>query len=273
VPELPEVETVVRMIRPRLVGRTIAEAHFTVPRQLKPQSGSAIARAIRGQTVREVHRRAKFILVELTGGTLLLHLGMTGRLYLRSTSESGDIHERASFALDHGKDILAFHDPRTFGKIRYFPAGSEIKPLRNIGWEPLETTVSVEELRTALSRRSIAIKPLLLNQSLWAGIGNIYASEILWESKIDPRKPANRLTGPELRRLIESVPKVLNRALEKGGTTIRDFMSPEGQSGEYQKEFRVYGRDDEPCLRCRKPVFKIVQAQRSTYFCRACQKK
>jgi formamidopyrimidine-DNA glycosylase len=273
VPELPEVETVVRVIRPRLIGHAIAESHLSIPRQSKPQTGRAISHAINGQSIREVRRRAKFILIELDNGTLLIHLGMTGRLYVRPTNEVEDTHERARFVLDGGRETLAFHDPRTFGRIRFFPAGTEITPIRNAGWEPLSETVTVEQLKAVLERRSIAIKPLLLNQSIWAGIGNIYASEILWESKIDPRKSASTLTRAEIERLNTAVPGVLRRALDKGGSTLRDFMSPEGKSGEYQKEFRVYGREGEPCLRCGKLIVRMVQAQRSTYFCKSCQKK
>lgn len=272
-PELPEVETVVRQIRPRLIHRTIHSARFSVPRQLAPQTPRAIAAAVRGKRVADVRRRGKYILIELSGGTLLVHLRMTGRLYVRAARKTPLPYERAWFDLDDGKETLSFRDPRTLGAIRYFPDGKIIEPLAKLGWEPLEDDVAVEEIKTAFARRSIAVKPLLLDQTVWAGIGNIYASEALWVAGIDPRISCSRLTGGQIERLRDAIPAVLRRALDQGGSTLRDFASPDGQAGSYQREFRVYDREGEPCLRCGKAIQRIVQAQRSTYFCTHCQKR
>ncbi len=271
-PELPEVETVVREIRPRIVGRVIHSARFVVPRQLQPQTPQQLARALKGQEVVSVKRRGKFILIELERGTLLLHLRMTGRLHVRSVQEKLD-HETAWFTLDNGSDVLAFCDPRTLGTIRYFQHGNIIEPLTDLGWEPLADTVTPEMLKEKLARRSMPIKPVLLDQRVWAGIGNIYASKALYEARIHPAKPANKLTHKQREDLIESVTRVLARALNKGGSTLRDFMSPEGIAGAYQKEFRVYDKENQPCPRCKTPIKRITQAQRSTYFCPKCQKK
>jgi formamidopyrimidine-DNA glycosylase len=270
-PELPEVETVVRIIRPKLVGRTLISAHFDIPRQLQPQTPRQLTSALRNQTVQAVRRRGKYIRIELEHGTLLVHLRMTGKLYVR-TAEQENTHERARWGLDGGTEWLVFHDPRTLGTLRYYPAGAEIPELAALGWEPLEDEIDPREARERLAGRSMAIKPVLLDQSLWAGIGNIYASEALWEAKINPRKPACELTMPEVKRLIGAVKQILWRALERGGSTLRNFADPEGKQGTYQKEFRVYGRDDDPCPRCGKPLARFVQAQRSTYWCKSCQK-
>jgi formamidopyrimidine-DNA glycosylase len=272
VPELPEVETVVRLIRPRLVGRTIRDATFTIPRQLQPQTAREILRAVKGHSVKDVRRRGKYILIELDNGTLLVHLRMTGKLYVRSATLDGGQHERALFVLDDGREKLVLHDPRTLGTIRFYPAGTAIPALEGLGKEPLEEQEDIGVMLEKLQRRSMAIKPLLLNQSLFAGVGNIYASEALWVAKIDPRRPANELTRAELKRLTAAVRKVLLRAIEKGGSTLRNFADPEGRAGSYQKEFSVYGREGEPCLHCGKPVERMVQAQRATYFCKGCQK-
>jgi formamidopyrimidine-DNA glycosylase len=272
VPELPEVETVVRLIRSRLVGHRIIGAAFHIPRQLHPQSAREVLRGVKGQKIRDVKRRGKHILIELDSGTLLVHLRMTGRLYVRAANLALEPHERALFALDTGK-VLVLRDPRTLGTIRFFPTGTEILPLKDIGIEPLDESADLEEVYAKIKRRTIAIKPLLLNQSLFAGIGNIYASEALWEAGIDPRKPANRLTHSQLEKLTAAVRRVLLKAIERGGSTLRNFADPEGRAGSYQKEFSVYGRDTQPCLRCGKPIEKIVQAQRSTYFCKGCQKR
>jgi len=272
VPELPEVETVVRIIRPHLVGRTITAARFSIPRQLHPQTPRELLRAVKGRVIRSVTRRGKYILIELDNGTLLVHLRMTGRLYVRPSSIPPDPHERASFSLDHSGDVLALRDPRTLGTIRFFPAQAVIEPLAAIGVEPLEDTTDFDALFDRVTRHTIAIKPLLLNQTLFAGIGNIYASEALWQAGIDPRKPAGRLTRPQFRKLADSIRKVLLRAIERGGSTLKDFADPEGRAGSYQKEFVVYGHEGEACSRCGIPIVKIVQAQRSTYFCKGCQK-
>lgn len=272
-PELPEVETVVRQIRPQVIGRTIRSARFAVPRQLAPQTRRGVSRALLRKVVKEVKRCGKYIVVELSNGTLLIHLGMTGRLYVRPAHKSPLPYERAWFELDEGQEVLAFRDPRTLGTVRFFPEGDRITPLEKLGWEPLEDAVMTEEIRATLSRRKIAVKPLLLDQTVWAGIGNIYASEALWVAGIDPRASSARLTRVQISRLKDAIPEVLRRALGMGGSTLRDFAGPDGQPGSYQREFRVYGREGEPCLRCGKPIRRIVQAQRSTYFCSGCQKK
>jgi formamidopyrimidine-DNA glycosylase len=271
VPELPEVETVVRVIRPLLKNRRIVRARFSVPRQLLPQTPAQLSRTLRGQSVADVRRRAKFILIQLDRGTLLVHLRMTGRLYVRSISAAPSGHERAWLELEGG-DVLVFHDPRTLGTIRYFPSHLAMTPLAKLGIEPLEQSYTPDEARALLKRRATPIKPVLLDQKLWAGIGNIYASEILWEASIRPQKRANALSVSEIRRLQLAIPKVLKRALERGGSTLRNFASPDGIPGAYQREFRVYDRADEPCLRCQTPIRRIVQAQRSTYYCSRCQK-
>jgi formamidopyrimidine-DNA glycosylase len=271
-PELPEVETVVRGIRPHLVGRTILHARFAVPRQLLPQTPRSLARVLKGQRIESVRRRGKFILIETGRGTFLVHLRMTGRLYLRAANAPMLTHERAWLELDDGR-LLVFHDPRTLGTLRYFPAGATITPLANMGTEPLDDEMDLDALHAKLRRRQIAIKPLLLNQSLWAGIGNIYASEALWEAGIDPRKLSARLTRKDLERLHQAVVDVLTRAVTFGGTTISDFAAPDGTSGRYYSELNVYDREAQPCPRCGRTVQRIVQAQRSTYFCASCQKR
>lgn len=271
-PELPEVETVVRVIRPRLVGRRILRTRFRIPRQLAPQTPRDLARALRGSLIRDVTRRGKFIVIETDTGTLLVHLRMTGRLYVRNGREPGSTYERALFYLEGQNGTLVLHDPRTLGTVRFFPTGAPLTPLADMGWEPLRKRVRVEALRELLARRNVAIKLLLLDQRLWAGIGNIYASEILWDAGIDPRRAAASLKQPELARLIASVPKILKRALRRGGTTLRNFASPDGIPGAYQEEFRVYGCEGEPCPSCQRPIVRIVQAQRSTYYCKYCQK-
>ena len=271
-PELPEVETVVRVIRPKLKGRKIVDAKFSVPRQLLPQTGRQVRRAIRNQLIANVSRRGKYILIGLSDGTLVIHLRMTGRLYVRPTAVESEPHERAWFTLDNGM-TLVFRDARTLGTISFVSGKEKQALLEKLGWEPLGDSIPPELVREKLRAHRIAIKPLLLDQRLWAGIGNIYASEILWEAAINPLKPASRLTKVEIGRMMRAIPMVLRRAVEKGGSSIRDFMGAEGEVGAYQKQFRVYERAGENCFRCRGEIVRAVQAQRSTYYCRKCQKK
>lgn len=271
-PELPEVETVVRVIRPKLRGHVISDAIFSVPRQIVLKTPRQVRQAIRNQRIRDVRRRGKHILIELERGTLVFHLGMTGTMYVRPVDKECYTHERAKVRLDNRNDLV-LRDPRTFGKISYWPPDELNMVLDKLGWEPLTDGVSVKELREKLASRRIGIKVVLLNQSVWAGIGNIYASEILWEAQIHPLKPAYRLSRAECERVISTVPKVLQRALGKGGSTLRDFMSPDGEAGAYQKQFRVYDRVGQPCPRCGEEIVRVVQAQRSTYYCRGCQKR
>ena len=269
-PELPEVETVVRVIRPKLRGRTIVDATFSVPRQLLPQTGLQIRRAIKRQVIRDVRRRGKYILIELERGLLVVHLRMTGRLYVRAVSGETHLHERAWFELDNDH-TLVLRDARTLGTISFVKEVATIE--KKLGWEPLLNGYATDEVREKLKARKMAIKPVLLDQKLWAGIGNIYASEILWEAGISPLKSAAKLTRAEIERVVKAVPTVLRRAVEKGGSTIRDFMGPEGEAGAYQRQFRVYDRAGLECRRCRGEIVRIVQAQRATYYCRGCQKK
>ncbi len=272
-PELPEVETVVRELRPAVVGRVLRGAWATIPRQLGTMTAQELNRVVKDQNIVSVTRRGKYILLTLERGLLLVHLRMTGRLYVAATEESPHEHLRAGFALDDRTESLYFRDVRTLGTIRYHRSASGVKELRRLGWEPLEERITGSELKAALTTRTQAIKVVLLDQSLWAGIGNIYASEVCWVSGIDPRKSAKLLSVRQCERLCEAVPEVLRTALTKGGSTLRDFMSPDGKYGAYAKEFRVYDREDEECLRCGKRIKKIVQAQRSTYYCPGCQKK
>ncbi len=272
-PELPEVETAVRELRPAIVGRVLRGAWANIPRQLGTMTAKELDRAVKGQRVMSIRRRGKYIVLVLERGILLVHLRMTGRLFVGPTDKKPSAHLHAGFKLDDGSESLYFRDVRTLGTLRYHANEADVKELAALGWEPLEAKVDAIMLKPELSNRKQAIKVVLLDQSLWAGIGNIYASEACWVAGIDPRKSAKLLTLSQCEKICSAVPEVLQTALNRGGSTLRDFMSPEGNYGSYQKEFRVYDREGEECLRCGGKILKIVQAQRSTYFCAGCQKK
>ena len=263
-PELPEVETVVRSIAP-LVGRRIVSAEFRCRRVLRGDDPGAIAARIRGRRIAGVRRYGKFILMSLEGGGyLVIHLGMTGRLLLGGPEGK---HTHAVLALDRG--VLLYEDSRQFGCIQF----SEEFPQRvaKLGPEPLE--VPFENFAAALQRRKTRIKALLLNQGFLRGLGNIYADEALFRAGIHPLGVAARLRRDRARRLHEAIIAVLTEAIAAGGSSISDYVDAQGRKGFFQFSHRVYQRTGEPCLVCGTPIRRVLVAQRSSHFCPKCQKR
>jgi formamidopyrimidine-DNA glycosylase len=264
VPELPEVETVVRSIAP-LVGRRIVSAEFRCRRVLRGGDPRAMAARIRGRRIAGVRRYGKFILLSLDGGGyLVVHLGMTGRLLLGGPAGK---HTHAVLTLDRG--VLLYDDSRQFGCIQF----SEEFPERvaKLGPEPLE--VPFQDFAAALKRRKTRIKALLLNQSFLRGLGNIYADEALFRAGIHPLAAAARLRSDRARRLHEAIIAVLTEAIAAGGSSISDYVDAQGRKGFFQLSHRVYRRTGEPCLVCGTPIRRVLVAQRSSHFCPQCQKR
>jgi formamidopyrimidine-DNA glycosylase len=264
VPELPEVETVVRSMAP-LVGRRIVSAEFRCRRVLRGGDPRAMAARIQGRGVAGVRRYGKFILVSLEGGGyLVIHLGMTGRLLLGGPAGK---HTHAVLTLDRG--VLLYDDSRQFGCIQF----SEEFPERvaKLGPEPLE--VPFEDFAAALKRRKTRIKALLLNQSFLRGLGNIYADEALFRAGIHPLVVAARLRRDRARRLYEAIIAVLTEAIAAGGSSISDYVDAQGRRGFFQFSHRVYQRTGEPCLVCGTSIRRVLVAQRSSHFCPQCQKR
>ncbi len=269
-PELPEVETVVQGIREDLAGRTFVSAMIYWPNTAPDLPSHHFNDRLQGQTVQAVRRRAKYILIELTTDVLIIHLRMTGRLYVTKPTADPDKpqHLRAEFGMDNGL-ALRFYDMRKFGKIYLVTDVQQITG--GLGPEPLEDAFTTGEFRERLRNRSRAIKPLLLDQSFVAGVGNIYADESLWMSQIDPRRKADTLDDNEIESLYENIRTVLAAAIEHEGSSFSWYLKPDGSKGEHQNHFRVYDREDEPCQRCGDPIMKIRVAQRGTHFCATCQ--
>ncbi len=261
-PELPEVETVVRSVAAHLAGRRIVSARFT-SRFVTPGNRARLTQRLAGRRIESVTRRGKFILIALDRGTLTVHLGMTGKLLLEG--EAGE-HTHGVFTLDDG--LLLYHDPRQFGRIEF----SEGPPPRvaKLGPEPLE--ISFEEFRTRL-RRKARIKALLLNQSFLAGLGNIYADESLFAAGIHPLAIAARLNTARAEKLYNAIRGILTHAIQLGGSSISDYVNARGERGWFQMEHRVYGREGQPCANCGRPIRKILVAQRGTHYCPHCQRK
>jgi formamidopyrimidine-DNA glycosylase len=254
-PELPEVETVVRTLAPRVVGRHIVELRV-LSRRVVPRP---ISRAV-GGTIRAVRRLGKHILFELDRGILDIHLGMTGALV--AGGEPGP-HTRAWLRLDRGR--LIYHDPRMFGRIRF-----RMEPPAGLGPDALE--IGAGEFAERLAARRGRVKPLLLDQRFLGGVGNIYADEALFGARIHPRARAGRLGPRRARRLHAALVAVLEEAIARGGTSISDYVDGEGHPGGFQQRLQVYGREGLPCVACGTPIRRVVLAGRGTHYCPRCQR-
>ena len=280
-PELPEVETVVRDLRPHLVGATIVGARTSWARTLRTHDPLAFADAVAGRTVESVERRAKQLVIGLSGdAALTIHLKMTGQLFVVPADAPDDPYVRLVLELADGRE-LRFRDIRKFGKVGLYgrdPVSGELVAevggaavFAAIGPEPLADEFTVREFRRRLRRRKGRLKPLLLDQSFVAGIGNIYADESLWRSRLHPLRSASSLRPPDERRLYEAVRAVLSEAIERRGSSIDDYTAPDGD-GSMQERLDVYQRTGEACRRCGRPVRRVVVGARSTHFCSWCQR-
>lgn len=253
------METVVRSLAPHLPGRRILSASFT-SRFVTPGNRRDLARRLAGRTILGIQRRGKFIVMALDGGTLTVHLGMTGKLLLEGTK---DVHTHGTLVLDQG--VLMYHDPRQFGRIQWNA------DLERLGPEPLE--IGLEHFVERLRRRKARVKTLLLNQRFLAGLGNIYVDESLAIAGIHPLAIASRLSARKAAALHQAMREVLTLAIEHGGSSISDYVDANGNRGWFQTLHRVYGREGEPCLACGTPIRKIIVAQRGTHYCPRCQRR
>jgi formamidopyrimidine-DNA glycosylase len=274
VPELPEVETVRVALEPVLVGSRIERAAIVDPRLTRPFDPKTVAAELIGLTVRDVSRRGKYLSVMFVGGrVLLVHLRMTGsfRVATRGVLPS-DLHRRAVISMDNGSDV-AYRDVRRFGTWELFEPGEVEGYLdERLGPEPFEAVVSGRWLIARLAGRTAAVKAVLLDQRLLAGLGNIYADEALWRARIHPLRQASSLDRAEATRVVRSVRAVLRLGIERQGATLRDYAAPDGGEGAMQDEFRVYGRCGETCDRCGHVLARAVVAGRGTTFCPHCQR-
>ncbi|MGH9626851.1 MAG: bifunctional DNA-formamidopyrimidine glycosylase/DNA-(apurinic or apyrimidinic site) lyase [Bryobacteraceae bacterium] len=261
-PELPEVETIVRGIAPRLAGRRILSAEFLSPLVLR-HCADPDPELLRSRIIRTIERRGKFIVMELDRGSLVIHLGMTGRLLFDTPRTP---YTRAVFTLEDGS--LVYEDIRQFGSIEW----SSAVPSRvgRLGPEPFE--ISPEDFSSAMRRRKAPVKAVLLNQSVIRGMGNIYTDEALFRAQINPRARANRLSRTRAFRLHASVIEVLLDAIEHRGSSVSDYVDAAGLEGGFQLRHQVYGREGEPCPRCKTAIRRIVVAQRGTHYCPKCQR-
>ncbi len=280
-PELPEVETLVRRLREPLVGRTIINVTVKWSRTIGRPAPKEFVRRVRGSTITAITRRAKYLVFELVGAGLapvpkrgqaqglplhflLIHLKMSGKLSVVDAAAPIEKHDRVIFELDNGQQ-LRFNDIRKFGRMHLVPEIDHITGAH--GPEPLDRAFTLSKFREMIKARSGAIKPLLLNQQFLSGVGNIYADESLWYAKIHPLRKADSLKDTEIAALYRSIRRVLKQAIHDQGTDAGDGVI----EGDYRP--RVYGREDRPCYRCHQPIHKMVVGQRGTHYCAYCQRK
>jgi formamidopyrimidine-DNA glycosylase len=259
VPELPEVENVVRGLRRAVLGLRIESAKSLSRLVMK----RADEKHLTGRTIRAIDRIGKHILIQLDDGVLEIHLGMTGKLLVDGEQSA---HARVLFVLDGRR--LIYDDVRQFGHVRWSPGLRD----RVSALGPDAMSVSLEQFSQALWTRRGRIKPLLLNQTFIAGVGNIYADEVLFRARLHPKAIAARIKGERAKKLYQAITEVLTLAIEKGGSSISDYVDAEGRAGSFQLLHRVYGREGEPCEDCGTPIRRIVLGQRSAHFCPRCQK-
>jgi formamidopyrimidine-DNA glycosylase len=269
VPELPEVEVTRRGIAPQVAGRRISAVVVREPR-LRWRVSDEVRR-LAGRTVRAVDRRAKYLLLDCGDGHLILHLGMSGSLRLLPPDAAPEKHDHFDLVL--GDRMLRLRDPRRFGAVLWTAADPATHPLlRHLGVEPLSRALDGRRLHALTRGHRAAIKLFIMDSRRVVGVGNIYASESLFRAGIDPRTPARRLTPERCALLTHAIKHTLRAAIRAGGSSLRDFVGSDGVYGCFQQRTRVYDRAGEPCRDCGAPVRRIVQGQRSTYYCPRCQR-
>ncbi len=267
-PELPEVETVRRQLASALVKRKITRVECARPSYFFVTPPRRLRQVLEGKTVRALERHGKALIAHLDDESkLLLHLGMTGQLVARALPNDGHVH----LVLYLGsKTVVSFRDVRKFGKVEWIGPDKSSSRLDKLGPDAL--SIESDVLTRSLRGRKIAIKAALLNQEILAGVGNIYADEALFNAGIRPGRAAGRLSKKEIDRLTVEIRSLLLRAVESGGSTINDYLKPDGELGGFQDFHRVYGKGNEPCVVCSQPIIRVVIGGRSTHFCRKCQR-
>jgi formamidopyrimidine-DNA glycosylase len=269
VPELPEVEVTRRGIAPQVAGRRISAVVVREPR-LRWRVTDEVRR-LAGRTVHAVDRRAKYLLLDCGDGHLILHLGMSGSLRLLPSDAAPEKHDHFDLVL--GDRMLRLRDPRRFGAVLWTATDLAGHPLlRHLGVEPLSRALDGRRLHSLTRGRRTAIKLVIMDSRRLVGVGNIYPSESLFRAGIDPRKPAQRLSLEQCARLSRAIKQTLRAAIRAGGSSLRDFVGSDGVYGCFQQRTRVYDRAGQPCRDCAAPVRRIVQGQRSTYYCPRCQR-
>lgn len=269
-PELPEVETVVRALKPQVLGRRIIAVRLNWPRHVDRPDLPEFRARISGLQILDVYRRAKFIVLTLDQGeNLIIHLRMSGHLAVVDPSISADKHTHTVFKLDNGQE-LRFRDTRKFGRVYLVSDTNEV--LGDLGPEPLDPSFTAESLKQLIEGRKRTLKPFLLDQRVLAGIGNIYADEALFYAAILPARRSDTLSAVEIETLYEGIQHVLNLGILREGASISSYIKPDGEMGDMQNEVKVFRRTGQSCYRCGDQIERMVLGGRSTHYCPGCQK-
>ncbi|HAI59026.1 MAG TPA: DNA-formamidopyrimidine glycosylase [Xanthomonadaceae bacterium] len=269
-PELPEVETTRRGLAPHLEGRRVTTVTLRRP-DLRWPIPEAVCVRLPGQRIEAVERRAKYLLLRTAAGSAVWHLGMSGVMRVLPADTPVAVHDHVEVGLDDGR-LLRFTDPRRFGSLLWQPVGETHALLAGLGPEPLSDAFTGDTLFAASRGRKAAVKPFLMDQAVVVGVGNIYAAEALFEAGIRPTTPAGRVTRERYQRLAAAVKRILGCAIERGGTTLRDFLNPDGLPGYFEQELFVYGREGEACRVCASALKSLRLGQRATVWCPRCQR-
>jgi formamidopyrimidine-DNA glycosylase len=272
-PELPEVETIRRGLERVLIGKVIDRIKVRETRMRQPVDAQKLRRWIAGQSVRALHRRAKYLLCAMGNGAhLAIHLGMSGRLLLCANTLPLEKHDHVRFIFNNGRE-LRFHDPRRFGLVDAIPPGEmeAFSHFQRLGIEPLSPQCTPEYLAARAQGLSRPIKNFLMDAAVIVGVGNIYANESLFRAGIHPEKPSGKLRPEQWQRLVKAVRETLELAIATGGTTLNDFYDSDGSMGYFQQHLMVYSREGESCHVCGKKIRRLVQVGRSSFYCPRCQ--
>ena len=270
-PELPEVEITLRGLAPHLEGQSVTAVVIRHP-QLRWPIPQNLPKLLRGKTIRALRRRAKYLLIEFDHGTLILHLGMSGSLCILPAKTPAEKHDHFDLVLASGK-LMRLRDPRRFGAVLWHEGDPAQHPLlAALGPEPLEEDFGGRYLYQATRGRNIAIKQCIMDSHMVVGVGNISANEALFRAGIKPQLAAGRLSLTRCTRLVEEIRATLTEAIEKGGSSLRNFVNSDGKPGYFQQHCRVYGRAGESCRACGTPIKQVRQGQRSSFYCPKCQR-
>jgi len=269
VPELPEVETTKRGLEPLILNRRILSAHI-YKKKLRWEIPSHLIETLKQKTIHNISRRAKYLLIELSDGQLVIHLGMSGSMSVAPSSEPLKKHHHFELKLDNLTSIR-FHDPRRFGSILWQDNDNQLKLLSDLGPEPLSYDFNDEVLYYASTGRSKNIKSFIMDSKVVVGVGNIYASESLFLAGISPKRVSGKTSKSRYETLTKSIKKILTDAINNGGTTLNDFSNVDGSPGYFAQILSVYDREGMPCMRCNGKIKRIIQNQRATYYCPKCQ--
>ena len=268
-PELPEVETTKRGLEPLILNRRILSAHI-YKKKLRWEIPSHLIETLKQKTIHNISRRAKYLLIELSDGQLVIHLGMSGSMSVTPSSEPLKKHHHFELKLDNLTSIR-FHDPRRFGSILWQDNDNQLKLLSDLGPEPLSYDFNDEVLYFASIGRSKNIKSFIMDSKVVVGVGNIYASESLFLAGISPKRVSGKTSKSRYETLTKSIKKILTDAINNGGTTLNDFSNVDGSPGYFAQILSVYDREGMPCMRCNGKIKRIIQNQRATYYCPKCQ--